>query len=90
MGLKSAFNFGMNPCDVIADIARYVTEKSRREKPSAVGQAIPPLPYGENKRSKRNCFLQTEKYFFQAGDRLETHGLTDGEIPLYHMEKSRG
>ena len=30
-----------------------------------VGRTIPPLPYGENRGSKRNCFLQAKKYFFE-------------------------
>ena len=71
-------------------MARYVTGENRGGKAVPVGQAIPPLPYGEKKGSKRNCFLQPEKYFFRAGDRPENRGLTDGKISLYHMEKTGG
>ena len=51
-------------CDVVADMARYVTGENCGGKAVPVGQAILPLPYGEKKGSKRNCFLQPEKYFF--------------------------
>ena len=51
-------------CDVVADMARYVTGENCGGEAVPVGQAIPPLPYGEKKGSKRNCFLQPEKYFF--------------------------
>ena len=38
-------------------VACYVTGENRGGKAAPVGQAIPPLPYGENKGVKRNCFL---------------------------------
>ena len=54
-----------------------------------------PLPYGEKRGKKRNCFFQREKYFFTPvpkSEKGQPHPkncplATRQGFPLYHMEK---
>ena len=54
-----------------------------------VGRTIPPLPYGENRGAKRNCFLQPQKIFFREGVRLAPRGAKSKIVSTFMMVKER-